>query len=542
MEPNQVQWNRLPHDPVGFFGLSPQFERSDLKRSYGKMIRIYKPETHPQEFQRIREAYEELESRNRYGVQQQLSAKQIDAWSFNSSVSESKKPSRSESMGSVESSAPVSNKVLATQDPFGAYQKLSTAANKTPQDFYILAMLSDMVDRADPQRFLKWLLTGIKQFPDDPGLNRLLREYLASDVETEAAQSVLVTLSKIVPAEVFYQVTEPLWDRVARSVPFDTFAKVLAACESNFKQGAIVSRIVFYVHLLRVIRWRATDEWYEQKWMFIQQHGTEIPDHLEQDMEFLTLVRDYFRLDRSKVAEDSMRRQIDEMIRSYCEDPWNISTAKVAQVQDDIARNGNGVMDSFAATDIDADNRVLLLNAMIAFDVIEQTGLGFEEAPIQRLAKQSDLVIADLRNESGQIWNRLTWMRWRLFSIPYSLLVFVPIVMVFGWFSKEVMFMFTLGWLVLGTLAHFAVVKQFFLDPRASKKTQDLVNRAYSDHWRPRLFRYVQSCHASPREAITMLQESAEHVGDSQLLNIILSYASGDLGLRSFHLAQQFVH
>lgn len=431
---------------------------------------------------------------------------------------------------------------MATQDPFGTYQKLGAAAHKSPQDFYILAMLSDMVDRTDPQRFLKWLLTGIKQFPDDPGLNRLLREHLASDVETEAAHSVLVTLSKIVPAEVFYQVTEPLWDRVARSVPFETFAKVLAACESNFKQGAIVSRIVFYVHLLRVIRWRATDAWYEQKWMFIQQHGTEIPSHLEQDLEFLTLVRDYFRLDRSKVADDSMRRQIDEMIRSYCEDPWNISTAKVVQVQDDIARNGNGVMDSFAATDSEADNRVLLLNAMIAFDVIEQTGLGFEDAPIQRLAKQSDLAIADIRNESGQIWSRLTWMRWRLFSIPYSLLVFVPIVMAFGWLSREVMFMFTLGWLVIGTLAHFAVVKQFFLDPRALKKTQALVNRAYSDHWRPRLFRYVQSCHASPREAITMLQESAEHVGDSQLINIILSYASSDLGLRSFHLAQQFVH
>ncbi len=81
-EEHQADWQQLPHNPRGFFGLGGQFDRRDLKRAYGKLIRKFKPETHPDEFQRIRAAYEEVESFLRYGQSQRDAADANEAWNI----------------------------------------------------------------------------------------------------------------------------------------------------------------------------------------------------------------------------------------------------------------------------------------------------------------------------------------------------------------------------------------------------------------------------------------------------------------------------
>src|SRR5436190_22187293 len=71
---NDPDWSLLPHDPVRFFGLPDGFDRRELKRRYNQLIRRFKPEKHPQEFQRIRAAYEQLDSGIRYGLGIQFSS------------------------------------------------------------------------------------------------------------------------------------------------------------------------------------------------------------------------------------------------------------------------------------------------------------------------------------------------------------------------------------------------------------------------------------------------------------------------------------
>ena len=57
----EADWSLLPHHPVQFFGLEDGFDNRQLKRAYNRLIRIYKPERSPAEFQRIRAAYEQLD-------------------------------------------------------------------------------------------------------------------------------------------------------------------------------------------------------------------------------------------------------------------------------------------------------------------------------------------------------------------------------------------------------------------------------------------------------------------------------------------------
>ncbi|MDX1970316.1 MAG: J domain-containing protein, partial [Planctomycetaceae bacterium] len=62
---SEPAWNCLPHDPQGFFGLPATFDRQDLKRQYNRLIKQFKPEKYPQEFQKIRAAYDALDQRLR---------------------------------------------------------------------------------------------------------------------------------------------------------------------------------------------------------------------------------------------------------------------------------------------------------------------------------------------------------------------------------------------------------------------------------------------------------------------------------------------
>lgn len=57
--PDDVE--RWPADPRKLFGLSPNATRRELKRAYIALIKRFKPEHAPDQFRRIREAYEELD-------------------------------------------------------------------------------------------------------------------------------------------------------------------------------------------------------------------------------------------------------------------------------------------------------------------------------------------------------------------------------------------------------------------------------------------------------------------------------------------------
>lgn len=65
--------SRWPENPYELLGVSPGVSPIDLKRSYIRLIRRFKPEAHPEHFRRIREAYEivlrSIEYFSRLGIQ-----------------------------------------------------------------------------------------------------------------------------------------------------------------------------------------------------------------------------------------------------------------------------------------------------------------------------------------------------------------------------------------------------------------------------------------------------------------------------------------
>ena len=58
-----AQW---PRDPLAVLGVPADVDSATLRRAYARLVRRYKPEHAPQEFRRIRDAYENLQQRIRW--------------------------------------------------------------------------------------------------------------------------------------------------------------------------------------------------------------------------------------------------------------------------------------------------------------------------------------------------------------------------------------------------------------------------------------------------------------------------------------------
>jgi curved DNA-binding protein CbpA len=53
------------HDPYVVLGLQRGASAEDVRQAYFRMVRIHTPEAHPEEFKRVRAAYEALRSQQR---------------------------------------------------------------------------------------------------------------------------------------------------------------------------------------------------------------------------------------------------------------------------------------------------------------------------------------------------------------------------------------------------------------------------------------------------------------------------------------------
>ena len=532
-----VDWTLLPHQPVRFFGLGGQFDRRDLKRAYGKLIRTFKPETHPNEFQRIRRAYEQLENQVRYGLQQEAMNHQANAWNLST---DSTRETNSDQTLQPTAPAPEATQT-AVANPTATYQQLRQNQVKSPQDFFFLAVVSDIVSGGDANSFLKWLLQGLQQHPHDAGLQQLLREYLRTDIDLKLAPAVLQSCAKSLPGDVFYRLTEPLWDRIIRDTPFPKFAKLLAACEKLVKHKEGMARVTFCLRMLRVALWKANKQWIETAFKIIQSHGTELDGAAEHELEFLFLVRDYLQHDRGNLEDSPIRTQLDKMIRSYCEDDWDVALGVIVRTQDELARNSLGMIDAFPV-DVDTDDfRLLSLCMMITSEAAQQSEAEHQASGGKKSERQSMATLSDLRDSLGPVIQKVTWQRRRTYVPPFVAIVIIAPLLLFSGFQATVFVLCLTAWALISVAGYYLLLKPKFLDPRADNKTSEVLLQAYRNNWRKRLFRYVQSTGEAPQAAVDRLQDDARATGASEWMNVVLSHIQLDAALIMFGQAQRFV-
>lgn len=178
MTDSALDWSLLPDHPEKFFGVSKNDDEREARRAYTRMIRIYKPDSHPDEFMKIRAAYEKLTLlRNIQRSEAVSGEEESPATDGDSSVME-------DDNNGADEAKPVSlltslRERLQLEDPVSAYAWMRNQPLTSPVHYYCLGLLSDVVKEDKQSNFETWVLEGVRAFPDDRVLATLLGQLCA---------------------------------------------------------------------------------------------------------------------------------------------------------------------------------------------------------------------------------------------------------------------------------------------------------------------------------------------------------------------------
>lgn len=547
----QPDWNLLPHNAEAFFELESGYSRRDLKRKYNRLIKVYKPEKTPAEFQKIRSAVEQLDNALRYGekvaVRSAAPASAFD-WSPEAGAD-------SAAQVGVESRPAISPPQelaarLQKQSAIAVYQELSARTERTPFDYYALAVLSDTLPEFDPQRFLKWLLSGVRQFPDEPALLRMLYSYFRAELPAGSIRKILLVTARTVRNDRFYSLTEPLWDELLRTLPFDEFRRTLEKCESELQDFRVEGRVAFFLHILKAALWKADPDWIEAAFGFVDEHLDQASMMAEAEAEMLTALREYIAVRNTFLKGHPLRRQIDQAIQDYCLLPQPQNAHSYIECQLRMASNGGELLQAFPFTMSGIEDSASAMTQIwfwIAFDVYDGDREDSDDATNERKPTLGKLRLflrsLDARTAAsslGRFWGAAGWCYGLTSLIGIFILAFFltwfPLTLVLGDDAPVIRFVVSLA---IGAGGGFAL-RQFVLPPLWLKFCLAMGVRCYENLWR----REVQQFLRRTRLEITELLYSIQALGDDEELEYsmwVLHLTNADQALPLYVSAQRFL-
>jgi hypothetical protein len=587
----EPRWDLLPHEPEQFFELPEEFDRKDLKRRYNALLRQFKPEKHPEEFQKIRAAFELLDNQLRYGEERTIrggrSSPQTFDWSQPISSETGKaadsnaadRPTESPSPdGSDESreerpleqrpSRPIKPREksalerlrvrLQSETPAQIYQQLEEEPNKTPFDFFTLAILSDIAKPDASQTFLKWLLRGLAKHPDDPGLTRLLSTYLHSKLPLSQLPAIAQAVAKAIPNDRFYAMTETLWDRMLQAQPFEQVAKLLSDCEGLLRDHRLDGKLTFYVHILKRAIWLADEAWIDTAFELLEEHGSELEGRLEYDFEFLMFLRRYRDERKTFLNGTAGREMIDQAMQDYCLKSDYDADRAVLECQLALATEQGWLREAFPNTDDTFPAWWTLWNWITA-DVADRMAEQDSEVDADKLFQQLRKVLRRCEQTTDKSWLGWRWgmLGWAyLFVIAVSLLALcLPAALLGGnavnFVCEKILKMNSQSsltatgfaaafWAVVTGVAYFMFLRERTAHRLRRWMATRLGKRSYQRQWRTLIEQHLSLTHQPFHLLIEQL--AVEHDDISQVYTSwIHAHASSDYGLACLAMSQQFL-
>ncbi|MBL8889482.1 MAG: J domain-containing protein [Planctomycetaceae bacterium] len=544
-----ADWNKLPHDPLGFFGLAEGFDRKDLKRSYGQLIKQYKPETAPEEFQRIRAAFEYLEGILRYGKQDaQLMGGMSYQWSSQSALTQpgrdGDQPRRSDGSSPPPASSIPLHERLKSESPGTLYRQLQQVENKSPFDYYALALLSDLV-KPNENLFYRWLLEGLRAHANDSGLMSLFYEALRTELPVELIPGLLLSTSKIVQTDAFYFLTESAWHRLLIHSPFSQFRRTLEQCEKNINSFRLTGRLAFYLQIMPRAIWKADPDWVDQVFDWIATSGVQIPKQFEGDLDFLEKLRDYHsRLPTVLSNAHPMLEHIIKCVEQYFVGQGLKRDQIVLQNNLDFAEAPLDLLAAFPFSENEAVQQgfwqTWLLWESISADVAERYGVLEGRVSPQQLLP----VIHAVLREQSATWIPPAGLR---YGYRYSDYVMYPLFFLLPWLMLggllpmvyavcSVMLLLSVGSL----LGYHFWIKPKYVDKFWQGRLKQFVTESYYGQWRQRFVQVLEANPVTMKELVVATRAIVSQYDEFRHGQILDSFLSDDIGLAFFATAVRF--
>jgi hypothetical protein len=550
-------WDRLPHEPAAFFNLPADFDRRLLRQSYNQLIRRYKPERHPQEFQRIRAAYEDLEQVLRYGlsaVQPEQPAEESPWFTVDLNDNDGRiRGSRPSQLGqSAEKQAaerPLHAR-LRSEAPAAVYQDCLDRSPRTAFHFYALAVLSDVVAPNEPAGFAYWLLQGLRAYPKESGLVRLLHHYVRGAIPDDSIDRLLKECARILHESVFFPLTEPLWERLLRGGDFPRFQRVLADCERHLPEIQIESRIAFFVRILRIAVWHADREWTTQTLRFIEENFQRIPRHLDFDVEILSALWLYVECRQVFAARNPVQQRLDQAVQDYFTKDQVEGDRSVLECQMLISQDVAAVAAAFAKFDDPTDQPFYALWWWVSRDVAARNvnaarPVGNEAIWRQQASRVLDCMLSQARrSKAGRLWD-LSEVGLYLLVLFCYLISFVRMITLGAGLATAIWPRYNDNaitlFIVAGTVIGLAVGR--WLHKRVKNRwilrRERAAEACYWEAWQPKLFEFAAQTHL-PYQLITAYLETVLAAKGSPA-QYAKELAKRDFGLALYAMSLHFL-
>jgi hypothetical protein len=547
--PAEPDWSLLPRDPVRFFGLARDFDRRELKRRYNELIRRFKPERHPDEFQRIRSAYEQLDSGVRYGLQTTWSAP-AEEYSWNRDTTSSRSTPGKPDSRTTPPAAPPFHERLQRENVNDVYRELEAKAKKTAFDYYALAVMSDVVAGDDGNQFARWLLQGLVDHQNDIGLLRLLNTYLRTSVESKNCSPLLLLCSQIVHENTFFPLTEPLWRLLVKSQDFSQFRDTLQQCESNLKGVSIDGRIAFYIQILKSAMWVADEAWIDQSVEFVEKNFERIPKFLDFDVEMVTRLRVYIKHRSTFAQGHPLFQRMDQALRDYfCEDQ-QVGDRGMLECQVQIVQNSDELADAFTNLVNPAYGPFYAVWGWVSHDVAERN-IEKHPQPIDnnQAFTRTRALLAQIAQSTDNSRLGLSWMFSTLAYRIAQVLIYIGTAMLFVMLGTTLTpTHYTRNDNVVIGVILTAVVASGFLATWLKNQFRNrawypycrwMAARCYRKLWRPEIFRFLNRSHLPYRALVAFVANAANSTLSRS--DWVRLFVEQDFALPVYSMAQRFV-
>ncbi|QEG24984.1 J domain-containing protein [Mariniblastus fucicola] len=498
-----VDWSLLPYRAKEFFGLPKEFDRKTLKRAYNKLIRQYKPEKFPDEFKKIRAAFEMLEDELRYGKSSisPVSSFQEYVW---------QPPEESKASAASVQTAPRKAAIerLKSESPAAIYRDFKSQSNRSPYDFFVLATLSDIVTE-DPTLYFKWLLTGLQEHPNDPGLVSLIQHFFHQDLDENFLRSALMTTSKVITSDRFYFVTEKGWQRLLRISEFAPFKSTLARCESNLKDHRNDNQIVFYAELLKAAIWRADPAWVQEKFALLEGNAGRLGPRLEYELEVLDHLSAYQATSSEFTRGCPTRTALHQAIVDYYSLDEQEGDAKVIECQNQLGTDAQALIQTFDDDEELAGSSFMLLWFAINEDVSQRHGFKTNAKFRSRKHKQDYMkrlysLIEDL-DETWHLSTRHVLTYYALVCGSYLLMIVTPFILLASWLSIGGVMAACVVLAVLGVIANKVWIFPRTIKPRFDRHIDKTIRKSYQEHWRGRFVQFFEATGSNMNQLVRVM-------------------------------------
>lgn len=557
-QPKEPCWEHLPRRPDLFFELKEGFDRRDLKRAYNRLVRQYKPERAPEEFKRIRSAFEALEEGLRYSQAIESSDVELDGAEWAPSDDEPG-PDRSGVEGeqlnqqTFELSGPSPYETLeqlAESTPMAVAEALREYPDKSPQNWCQLALIEDELSPQDGLAIYRTLIAGARETEFSLPVMSLLVALCEEPLATQDAKVLVEELAELhrndrgrLDGERFFYISSELWMELGASLSFEAFEELFERHRQQVDDEGSLMILQLLIRLLPVVGLESTDAWIGGVLAMIEERYHELPPWLQDQVVHSDWLLHYRAVRADFIAGNPLRAKVDRLLMDHARNKRSAVTRGLGELLDEVRGDPKHVLSSFGISGTRGFGSAIEPLWWIAAEYGDSLGGMREPADPEDIQLQ---VYEFARRLEGRTDRSLLGMAWNLSALAlvvslFVLLIIAPVALIVALSDEHPMLLvgLVIGWsiAVIYAWASDSRLKLLFSLP-ATRLAGFFSKRLYRYQWRKQVMRFLGQSHLLASD----VQQSLECMEAEAVTNneFIARWMDKDWGLTLYSLALQF--